>query len=94
MFLLATNKLLVDTQENLKILHEEVSTLTWQLNQREKNSTQWTENMKGKNMKTFIIVLVHDFMCNEYPLGLISRIRDNGARLLSSQLTLSICYRL
>ena len=93
MFLLAANKLLVDTQENLKILQEKVSTLTWQLNEREKNITQLTENMKGKNINTFIIVLVHDFMCNEYPLGLMSCIRDNGARLLSCQLTLSICYR-
>ena len=94
MFLLDANKLLVATQENLEILQEKVSTLTWQLNEREKNITQLTENMKGKNINTFIIVLVHDFMCNEYTLGLMSCIRDNGARLLSSQLTLSICYRL
>ena len=93
MFLLDANKLLVATQENLEILQEKVSTLTWQLNEREKNITQLTETMKGKNIKTFIIVLVHDFMYNEYPLGLKSCIRDNGARLLNCQLTLLICYR-
>ena len=65
-FLLAANKLLVDTQENLEILQEKVSTLTWQLNEREKKITQLIENMKGRNLKTFIIVLIHDFMYNKF----------------------------
>ena len=50
MFLLASNKLLEDTQENLEILQEKVSTLTWQLKEREKKNTQLIENIKGKNL--------------------------------------------
>ena len=50
MILLAANKLLVDTQENLEIQREKVSTLTWQLNEREKKITQLVENIKGKNL--------------------------------------------
>ena len=46
----------MNTQENLEILEEKVSTLTWQLNKREEKITQLIENMKGKNIKTFIIV--------------------------------------
>ena len=50
MILLAANKLLVDTQENLEIQREKVSTLTGQLNEREKKITQLVENIKGKNL--------------------------------------------
>ena len=60
MLLLAANKLLVDTQENLEILQDKVSRLSWQLN--EKENKQLLENINGKNIKTFIIVLVHGFM--------------------------------
>ena len=53
MFLLATNKLLVDTQGNLQ---EKVSTLTLELNERETKITQLIESRKSKNINTFIIL--------------------------------------
>ena len=56
MFLLAANKLLVDTQENLEIQREKVSRLTWQLKEREIKNTQLIENIKGKNLETSLIV--------------------------------------
>ena len=55
MFVLAANKLLVDKQENLEIQQEKVSTLSWQINERDKTITQLKENIKSKNLKTFII---------------------------------------
>ena len=48
MFLLAANKLLVETQENLEILQEKVSTLTSQLNERETKITQLIDSRKSK----------------------------------------------
>ena len=79
MFLLAANKLLVDTQEDVEILQERVSTLTWELNEKAKKNSQLIESRKSKNKNTFIIVLVHDFMYNEYPIDLISRIAEVSA---------------
>ena len=86
MFLLATNKLLVDTQESLQ---EKVSTLTLELNERETRITQLMESRKSKNINTFKIILVHDFMYNEYPLGLISRIAEVSAQFKSDNLEFS-----
>ena len=53
MFLLAINKSLVDTQENLQ---EKVSTLTQKLNERETEITQLMESRKSKNINTFMIL--------------------------------------
>ena len=48
MFLLVTDKLLVETQENIEKLQEKVSTLTSQLNERETKITQLIDSRKSK----------------------------------------------
>ena len=84
--LLATNKVLVDTQENLQ---EKVSTLTRKLDEREREITQLMESRKSKNINTFIIVLVHDFMYNKYPLGLKHAIAEVSAQFKPDNLEFS-----
>ena len=45
---IATDKVLIDRQEENGILQEKITSLTLQLMEREEKSSQLMENMKGK----------------------------------------------
>ena len=57
---IATDKVLVDKQEEIEILQEKVTSLTLQLTERDENISQLMENMKGKQLQD---ILLYQIMC-------------------------------
>ena len=57
---IATDKVLVDKQEEIEILQEKITSLTLQLMEREEKISQLMENMKGKQL---LDILLYQIMC-------------------------------
>ena len=57
---IATDKVLVDKQEEIEILQEKITSLTSQLMEREEKISHLIENMKGKQL---LDILLYQIMC-------------------------------
>ena len=51
----ASDKLLVDKQEEIETLQEKITSLTLQLKEREENISQLMENMKGNELQNILL---------------------------------------
>ena len=52
---IATDKVLVDKQEEIEILQEKITSLTLQLMEREEKISQLMENIKGKQLLNILL---------------------------------------
>ena len=57
---IATDKVLVDKQEEIEILQEKIASLTLHLMERDEKISQLMENMKGKQL---LDILLYQIMC-------------------------------
>ena len=57
---IATDKVLVEKQEQIEILQEKITSLTLQLKEREEKISQLMENTKGKQL---LDILLYQIMC-------------------------------
>ena len=53
---IATDKVLIDKQEEIKILQEKITSLTLQVRESKEKNSNLMENMKGKQLLNILII--------------------------------------
>ena len=53
---IATDKVLIDKQEEIKILQEKITSLTIQVRESKEKNSNLMENMKGKQLLSILII--------------------------------------
>ena len=78
---IATDKVLVDKQEEIEMLQEKITLLTLQLMEREEKISQLMENMKGKQLLAILLYQIICLVLQSQVVQLLDQIRIDDPQL-------------
>ena len=78
---IATDKALVDKQEEIKILQKKITSLTLQLMKREEKINQLMENIKGKQLLDILLFQIISLVLQSQMVHLRNQIKSDDPQL-------------